>query len=70
MQLAIDAMTVPEKLAVLEQVWDNLRALPEDLPAPEWHETVLREREDRLHDGEATLSDWEDAKQRLDALGR
>lgn len=70
MQLALDTMTVPEKLAVLEQVWASLRTLPEELPVPEWHETVLRERTDRLRDGEATLSDWEDAKKRLDELGR
>ena len=70
MQLAIDTMTMHEKLAVLEQVWDSLRTVPEDLPAPDWHEAVLRDRGDRLRDGKATLSNWEDAKERLDALGR
>lgn len=63
-------MTVAEKLRVMEIVWASLCAKPADVASPEWHAKVLAERARRLESGEATVSTWADAKQRLLDLGR
>jgi len=66
----VDSMSVAEKLQVMEQVWASLRKDGADLPSPEWHATVLRERRARLDSGEATVSDWDEARKRFEGLGR
>jgi len=65
----VDSMSVAEKLQVLEQVWASLRKDGDDLPSPEWHGAVLRERSARLKSGEATVSDWDEARKRFEGLG-
>jgi hypothetical protein len=68
--LPLDSMSVAEKLRVMETVWASLCSKPADVASPEWHATVLAERTRRLLSGEATISNWSDAKKRLQELGR
>lgn len=58
-------MSLPEKLQLLEAVWDDVCKHPESVQSPEWHREVLAEREKRLENGEATFSSWAGAKKRL-----
>ena len=58
-------MTIAEKLRIMEELWDNLRARAEDVPMPQWHKDLLDERQRLIETGEATFSDWETAKKRL-----
>ena len=60
--LPIDEMTLPGKLQLMEALWANLSRDPEALESPEWHGEVLEERERRIASGEASFSDWEQAK--------
>jgi len=69
-QLPLDTMSVGEKLQVVEAVWSSLCTTPADVVSPEWHSEVLAERKPRLESGEATVSEWEVAKKRLQDLGR
>ncbi|HIP75689.1 MAG TPA: acyl-protein synthetase [Psychromonas hadalis] len=56
-------MSVEDKLRTLEQLWDNLCSKEElSLPSPKWHEDVLAERRERIITGQATFTDWEEAK--------
>ncbi|MCO6458179.1 MAG: addiction module protein [Pirellulaceae bacterium] len=68
--LALDQMTVAERLAALEAIWASLCRNPVDVISPGWHEEVLAERRRRLASGATTLSDWCEAKERLQGLGR
>ena len=68
--LPLENMTVAEKLRVMETVWASLCSKPADVASPDWHAKVLAERARRLESGEATVSKWSDAKQRLQDLGR
>ena len=61
----LDEMTTSEKLQLLEELWENLRRTPDDIPAPEWHADVLHTREQRIQDGTAEFVDWSDAKNRI-----
>lgn len=58
-------MTVSEKIAAIELLWDDLCRSPEDVPSPEWHEAILEEREKRLLEGKASFSELNDAKRRI-----
>ena len=68
--LPLDQMTVAEKLEAMEAIWASLCRNPADVTSPAWHEDVLAERRRRLASGETTLSDWTEAKRRLQGLGR
>jgi len=68
--LAIESMSVAEKVRLLETVWQSLCAHPGDVPSPECHRDILVERTRRLDDGRATVATWADAKARLMKLGQ
>jgi len=68
-RLPLDTMSISEKLQVIELVWDSIRRNPDDAPSPDWHAELLAERTQRLANGDATVSSWEDAKKRLNGLG-
>lgn len=64
----LDALTVAEKVRLLEQVWQSLCCQPDVLISPEWHADVLVERHQRLLDGSATRIPWNEAKAQLQRL--
>jgi hypothetical protein len=63
--LPLDSMSTSQKLEILEAVWASLCRNPSDVESPAWHAAVLIQRKRRLESGEATVSDWESAKQRI-----
>jgi len=67
MKVAIDlkAMTVPEKLDLMEAIWADLSKDDENLPVPDWHAQVLYEREERLNRGEEQLIDLDEVERQL-----
>jgi hypothetical protein len=60
--LPLNEMTVPEKLRIMEALWEDLSRNSDALVSPEWHESVLKEREERIASGQAEFVDWEKAK--------
>jgi putative addiction module component (TIGR02574 family) len=64
----LDALTVAEKVRLLEQVWQSLCAQPASIASPDWHADVLMERRQRLLDGSATSIPWHEAKAQLQRL--
>jgi hypothetical protein len=67
MKVAVDlkAMSVPEKMELLQAVWDDLLQAESELQSPDWHGEVLRERDERVNSGQEKFIDWEDAKAEL-----
>ena len=64
----LDALTVAEKVRLLEQVWQSLCTQPDSIASPDWHSDVLMERRQRLLDGSATSIPWHEAKAQLQRL--
>lgn len=64
----LDALSVAEKLRLLEQVWQSLSGHPDSFPSPQWHADILDDRRQRLLDGTATPLSWADAKAQLQRL--
>jgi hypothetical protein len=61
-ELALDQMTISEKLHLMERLWDDLARSPDDIPSPVWHKEVLEECRRKAESGEERLTDWETAK--------
>ena len=60
--LPLKDMTLHEKLAAMELLWEDLARSPESIESPTWHKDILDERRQRIADGEAQFMDWETAK--------
>ena len=63
--LEIDQMSIAEKLSLMEQLWDDLRARAEGVPMPQWRKDLLDERQQLIQNGEAQFEDWQTAKKRI-----
>ena len=59
MNLPLKDMTLQEKLAAMELLWEDL---PESVESPAWHKDILDERRERVAEGKAHFVDWETAK--------
>ena len=59
--LAISNMTLEEKLATMEQIWDDI-CLHQNVQAPAWHGDVLQIRAENRLAGRELAMDWQDAK--------
>jgi RNAse (barnase) inhibitor barstar len=63
--LALDEMTIEEKLRAMEALWDDLCQHEAALPVHQWQKEILDERAQLIERGEAQFSDWEEAKKRI-----
>ncbi len=60
--LPLKAMSLQEKLAAMESLWEDLARTPEAIESPAWHKDILDERRQRLAEGQSRFIDWETAK--------
>ena len=60
--LALNEMTLREKLAAMEALWEDLSRTPEAVESPAWHKEVLEQRQNRIAEGKAGYTAWETAK--------
>ena len=60
--LPLKEMTLQEKLAVIESLWEDLARSPEAIESPAWHKDILDERRQRLAEEKSRFIDWQTAK--------
>lgn len=58
-------LTPSEKLQLVEDLWDDLAANPEDVVVHDWQKDELDRRKERLQKSEVDVSSWEDVKRRI-----
>jgi hypothetical protein len=63
--LPFEKMTISEKLAEMERLWDDLCRNPQDVPSPSWHGATLAEREKHIAEGTMAFIDLDEAKERI-----
>ncbi len=68
MDINIKSLTTVEQLRAMELLWDELCHRISDIPSPDWHEALLKKREEQLRVGNDRFIDWEDAKTELTAF--
>ncbi len=65
LSIPIETLSVPEKLVLMERLWEDLSRRPADIPLPNWHGDVLAERLAAVREGRTSFVAWDDAKKRL-----
>ncbi len=63
--LPLSKYTYEQKLDLLETLWDDLARDDKIFKSPDWHEEILKDREQALSSGKIKESDWEEAKKRI-----
>jgi len=58
-------LTLPERIQLVEDLWDSIAAEAESLPLPDWQVQELARREAEYARNPNLASTWEDAKQRI-----
>jgi putative addiction module component (TIGR02574 family) len=59
------ALSVEDRLQLLEDVWTSLDEEQDRLPIPKWHEEELDRRMKAFEENPNTGSPWQDVKKRL-----
>jgi hypothetical protein len=60
--LPLKDMSLHEKLAAMESLWEDIARTPEAFESPAWHKDLLEERRLRITEGRSQFADWETAK--------
>lgn len=56
----VDKLTLSEKLALVEDIWDSIAADNAQLPLPEWQKRELDRRYKEYLENPTELYDWEE----------
>lgn len=54
-----------EKLQLVEDLWDDLAAIPSDVPVPDWQVEELDRRKANLKSNPASGIAWDEVKRRV-----
>jgi hypothetical protein len=63
--LPLKKMTIEEKIIIMESLWDDLCKDQIQVASPDWHESVLVQREQQIRAGEDSFTDWQEAKKKI-----
>lgn len=55
-------LSPPEKLQLVEDLWDDLAAIPSEIPVYEWQKKELARRKANLQQNPASGVSWEEVK--------
>lgn len=59
--LPLDQMSLADKLELMEKLWADLSQRADELPSPNWHGDVLRDRKRLVDEGKLKFIDWDEA---------
>ncbi|MFZ5764057.1 MAG: addiction module protein [Thermodesulfobacteriota bacterium] len=66
----IDNLTLPEKILLVEDIWDSIARSNAELPLPEWQRQELDQRYAEYKNGKTTRHDWQEVHAALRNQGR
>ncbi|MDF9827745.1 putative addiction module component (TIGR02574 family) [Ereboglobus sp. PH5-10] len=61
----IARLTAGEKLALMEELWDELSANENVIPIPAWHKNALAEDQARYDANPTEGAEWDEVKARI-----
>jgi len=64
-EVPIAQLSFTEKLDLMELLWADMADNEKILESPAWHEAILSDREAAMQAGKITVSNWEEAKERI-----
>ncbi len=60
-----DGLSFPQKLQLVEDLWDHIAESPASIPVPEWHKEELDRREQENLANPAPGIPWEEVKRQV-----
>lgn len=63
--LSVYDLSPSEKLQLVEDLWDDLAASPEEVPVHDWQKEELNRRKANLEKNPASGLTWDDVKRRV-----
>ncbi len=64
-EISIFDLSPPEKLQLVEDLWDDLAATPSEIPVYEWQKQELARRKANLMSKPSSGLTWAEVKQRI-----
>ena len=64
-QISVFDLTPPEKLQLVEDLWDDLAATPSNVPILEWQKEELDRRKANLEKHPTSGLTWDEVKRRV-----
>lgn len=61
----ISQLSVPEKIQLVEDLWDDIAAHPEGLAVSEWQKSELDQRKAKHQKNSRSTFRWEDVKKKI-----
>lgn len=61
-----DDLSVEEQIDFVQFLWDRIASTPEQVPVPEWHKSILRERWEAYRANPTAGRPWEDVRTDID----
>ncbi len=58
-------LSPPEKLQLVEDLWDDLAAIPSEVPIHDWQKEELARRKANLMSNPAAALSWDEVKRRI-----
>jgi len=58
-------MPIQERIQLVEDIWDSIAAIPEEIKIPDWHKAELDKRLESYHNNPDAGSPWPEVKQRI-----
>jgi putative addiction module component (TIGR02574 family) len=63
--LDLKQMSRPEKVRLMEEIWQDLSADEKEVESPSWHGEIIAERTAKVEEGKATFLTLEELQARL-----
>jgi putative addiction module component (TIGR02574 family) len=63
--MSVFDLSPPEKLQLVEDLWDDLASRPEDVPVYDWQREELARRRANLQRNPASPLNWDELKNRV-----
>ena len=63
--LRLDTMSIEDKIRTMEDIWEDLIKRADSISSPDWHKSVLEQREKSIKGGKDSFLDWDAAKKKI-----
>ena len=61
-----DDLPVEERIDFVQSLWDRIAVTPEQVPVPEWHRRIIRERLEAYRENPAAGRPWTEARSEIE----
>jgi len=61
----IEKLSIPEKIRLVEEIWDSIAATPKEVPVPQWQLDELERRVEAYRQNPQEGVSWEQVKAQM-----